>query len=252
MKAGGHRSVGQPLFDEAERLQVPAGAGGRGKVRWQAVVAPDAEDLLDEVFFDRDVRPEAGDLGGQPLRALRSDPETEARERGRREVDVETGISREKTQPGEPKNHPAPSERASPNVDGSGGEGASRRLEQEAVAHRMIGYGTVQDAPRVQLALLRDDLETVASLLAEPGVRRSSWPYLSAMATYLDGLAALGERARVETEASRQLRPDTYLEPFALRALAIVREDGELIERAAGRFEAFGLEWHAARTRALL
>ncbi|MDX6454749.1 MAG: hypothetical protein QOD48_856 [Gaiellaceae bacterium] len=128
----------------------------------------------------------------------------------------------------------------------------ARRLEQEAVAHRMIGYGTVQDAPRVQLALLRDDLETVASLLAEPGVRRSSWPYLSAMATYLDGLAALGERARVETEASRQLRPDTYLEPFALRALAIVREDGELIERAAGRFEAFGLEWHAARTRALL
>ena len=66
----------------------------------------------------------------------------------------------------------------------------------------MTGYGTVQDAPRVQLALQRDDLEAVESLLTEPGVRRSSWPYLSSMATHLDGLAALGERARVEAEAA--------------------------------------------------
>jgi hypothetical protein len=133
-----------------------------------------------------------------------------------------------------------------------GDEEEARRLEQEAGAHRMTGYGTVQDTPRVQLALLRNDLEAVASLLGEPGVRRSSWPYLSSMATHLDGLAALGERARVEAEADRLLQPDTYLEPFALRALGLVREDASLIERAADRFEAFGLEWHAARTRALL
>jgi len=56
----------------------------------------------------------------------------------------------------------------------------------------------------------------------------------------------------VEAEASRLLQPETYLEPFALRALGLVRDDASLIERAAGRFEAFGLEWHAARTRALL
>ena len=32
-------------------------------------------------------------------------------------------------------------------------------------------------------------------------------------------------------------------------ALGLVREDTSLIERAAGRFEALGLDWHAARTR---
>ena len=133
-----------------------------------------------------------------------------------------------------------------------GDEEEARRLEQEAEAHAMTGYGTVPDTPRVQLALHRNDLAAVESLLGEPGVRRSSWPYLSSMATHLDGLAALGERARVEAEASRLLQANTYLEPFALRALGLVREDANLIERAAGRFEALGLDWHAARTRALL
>jgi hypothetical protein len=43
-----------------------------------------------------------------------------------------------------------------------------------------------------------------------------------------------------------------YLEPFALRALGLVREDDALVGQAAERFEAFGLEWHAARTRELV
>jgi class 3 adenylate cyclase/Arc/MetJ family transcription regulator len=133
-----------------------------------------------------------------------------------------------------------------------GDEEDAHRLEQEAEAHAMTGYGTVLGTPRIQLALVRGDLAAVESLLGEPGVRRSSWFYLSSMATHLDGLAALGRRARVEAEASRLLQPETYLEPFALRALGLVRDDASLIERAAGRFEAFGLEWHAARTLALL
>jgi hypothetical protein len=83
-------------------------------------------------------------------------------------------------------------------------------------------------------------------------VRRSNWFYLSSMATHLDALAALGHRDRLEDEASRVLKPDTYLEPFALRALGVVRTDVRLIERAADRFGALGLDWHAARTRALL
>jgi class 3 adenylate cyclase len=133
-----------------------------------------------------------------------------------------------------------------------GDEEEARRLEQEAGAHAMTGYGTVPDTPRMQLALHRNDLAAVESLLGEPGIRRSYWPYLASMATHLDGLAALGERARVEAEASPFLQANTYLEPFALRALGIVREEANLIERAAGRFEALGLDWHAARTRALL
>jgi hypothetical protein len=133
-----------------------------------------------------------------------------------------------------------------------GDEEGAHRLEREAAAYAMTGHGTVVDTPRAQLALHRGDLGAVESLLGEPGVRRSNWFYLSSMATHLDGLAALGQRERVEAEASRLLQPNTYLEPFALRAVGLVREDATLIERAAGRFEALGLDWHAARTRALL
>jgi len=71
------------------------------------------------------------------------------------------------------------------------------------------------------------------------------------MAAHLDGLAALGKRERVEKEAALAREAGTCLEPFALRALGLVREDETLLERAAEGFEAFGLGWHAARTREL-
>ena len=61
-----------------------------------------------------------------------------------------------------------------------------------------------------------------------------------------------GTASASRLEANSVLRPNTYLEPFALRALGIVREDQALIERAAATFGALGLAWHAATTRALL
>jgi len=133
-----------------------------------------------------------------------------------------------------------------------GDEQEARRLEQNAEAHTMSGYGTVLDTPRIQLALQRGDLVGVESLLGQPAVRRSNWFFLSSMATHLEALAAIGDGARVEAEVPRLLEPNTYLEPFALRALGVAREDATLIERAAVRFEAFGFDWHAARTSALL
>jgi class 3 adenylate cyclase len=133
-----------------------------------------------------------------------------------------------------------------------GEDGEACRLEREAAKYAMTGYGTVLDTPRLQLALHRGDLATVESLLGEPAVRTSNWFYLSSMAAHLDGLAALGEAGRVEAEAARVLRSGTYLEPFALRALGIVRGDDELVARAAGLFEGLSLEWQAARTRALV
>ena len=126
------------------------------------------------------------------------------------------------------------------------------RLEAKAEPLAMSGYGTVLDTPRLLLALHRGDLTAAQSLLGEPAVRASNWFYLSSMAAHLDGLAALGKRERVEREAAPALRPTTYLEPFALRALGLVREDETLVGQAAERFEVFGLEWHAARTQALL
>jgi hypothetical protein len=48
------------------------------------------------------------------------------------------------------------------------------------------------------------------------------------------------------------LKPKSYLEPFALRALGFARHDDGLISQAIQRFEAMGLDWHAAETKKLL
>jgi hypothetical protein len=65
-------------------------------------------------------------------------------------------------------------------------------------------------------------------------------------------LTTIGARDLVEAEAPPLIKPDTYLEPFALRALGHVRGDTELLKRAVDRFQEMGLDWHAARTRALV
>ena len=51
--------------------------------------------------------------------------------------------------------------------------------------------------------------------------------------------------------AAGPLEPGIYREPFVLRTLGVVRGDLTLTERAVERFEAMGLGWHAAKTRAL-
>jgi DNA-binding SARP family transcriptional activator len=132
-----------------------------------------------------------------------------------------------------------------------GDDAEARRLERSAAELRMEGYDYVAEPLYARLALLRDDLPTVARLL--PNAQSWLWStdgHLAAAATLLDGLAALGDTARVEEEAATFLQPETYLEPFALRALGDVRDDGALVEQAAERFDALGLPWHAAETRA--
>jgi class 3 adenylate cyclase len=128
----------------------------------------------------------------------------------------------------------------------------AERLEKQADAHRMTGYGTALSTPRMLLALERGDLAAAESLVGEPAVRRTNWFYLSSMAAHLTALAALGQRERVEVAGARALHLGTYLEPFALSAIGLVREDDELVARAAGLFEEVGLGWHAARVLALL
>ena len=61
-----------------------------------------------------------------------------------------------------------------------------------------------------------------------------------------------GGPGEIEQVAPAILRPETYLEPFALRALGFARADDGLIEQAVERFEEMGLGWHAAETRKLL
>ncbi len=124
----------------------------------------------------------------------------------------------------------------------------AQELEQAAGELRMEGYGYALDPPLLQLALVRGDLEAAERLLETPPAKTYTMG-ASLIAARLDGLGALGDRRRVEAEAAQLLRPGIYLEPFALRALGIVRGDETLIEKAIARFEAMGLHWHADQTR---
>ena len=58
--------------------------------------------------------------------------------------------------------------------------------------------------------------------------------------------------ARAEEEALEWLDAESYVLPFALRTLGVVRSDPSLVEEAAARLEEMGLTWRAAETRALL
>ncbi|HYX88376.1 MAG TPA: adenylate/guanylate cyclase domain-containing protein [Gaiellaceae bacterium] len=131
-----------------------------------------------------------------------------------------------------------------------GDEERSRQLEERALALGMEGYDVALEPSLVQLAILRDDLETVARLLEVRREDRS--PHLWAQSTRLDGLGALRDRDRVEEEAPALLRPHTYLEPFALRALGRVRDDDELVRQSIDRFADMDLRWHGEQTESLL
>jgi hypothetical protein len=122
-----------------------------------------------------------------------------------------------------------------------GDESSAKRFERAAEELGIEGYGVVLDIPRMQLALARGDLDAVGRLLETPLPQRGwyrGWMALATIVTRLDGLAAVSDRAKVEAEAAAHLRPNTYLEPFALRALGVVREETALVERALARFEA--------------
>ncbi len=131
----------------------------------------------------------------------------------------------------------------------------AQRLEEAAVGQGFqdAGFGCWLDPPPAHLALLRGDLDRVVTLLESSG---AMWHWttdgsLYALATKLDALIALGRTAEAEEVATPLLQPGTYLEPFALRTLGLVRGDPALTAQAVERFDAMGLGWHAAKTRAL-
>jgi class 3 adenylate cyclase len=131
-----------------------------------------------------------------------------------------------------------------------GDEQRSRELERDA--SRLVGTGHefAFVGPLIRLALARGDVATARSL-AEPEVVRARVFGPSTAAAQLDALAAARAKERVEELAARLLQEGTYVEPFALRALGIVRGDDDLLGRAHERFAALDLTWHAAQTDAL-
>jgi class 3 adenylate cyclase len=128
----------------------------------------------------------------------------------------------------------------------TGDDDEARRLEAKADGIGQTGYRLFLDAPRIRLALARQDLSDLAQFTSsEP----DWWEPHSA---FLDALAALGDREGIEAEAPKWLREGTLGEPFALRALGVARGDQTLLRQALERFEAMELSWHAEQTRRLL
>jgi hypothetical protein len=133
-----------------------------------------------------------------------------------------------------------------------GEDDEARRLLGAADSLGAEDHGRTWDT-RIRLALRWDDLTSVERLVAEAEAPRSSLirsTKFAPPAALLEAWAALGLRDTVERKAPPLLRARTYLEPFALRALGIVRSEPALVEQAADRFEALGLDWHAAEARA--
>jgi class 3 adenylate cyclase len=132
----------------------------------------------------------------------------------------------------------------------AGDEDEARRLESKAQGIGMDGGRWYQgwfEPPQIRLALARHDLGVVAELV--PPDFDWEWEPVS---TFLDALAALGDRERIEADAPKWLQRGTFGEPFALRALGIARGDQALLRQALERFEAMELSWHADQTRRLL
>ena len=134
-----------------------------------------------------------------------------------------------------------------------GDEEEARRLELRSEQYGTDRYGR-EESP-IWLALYRGDLAAVERLLREleePGKALLRSRKLAPVAARLDALAALGRRDTLERDAPPLVQQGTYLEPFALRALGLVREDPTLLQQAADRCDAMSLAWHAAQTRRIL
>ena len=137
----------------------------------------------------------------------------------------------------------------------AGDDARATALESAAAEFGMEGHLHALVPAKMRLALVRGNggklerlLRGQKAILQHAGRLTFGLPALSAR---LDGLAALRDRERVEEEAPAFLAEGWYLEPFALRALGIVRDDESLIARANEAFRTLRLDGHADQTAAL-
>jgi class 3 adenylate cyclase/tetratricopeptide (TPR) repeat protein len=133
-----------------------------------------------------------------------------------------------------------------------GDDKAARRFEHRASAVGIEGHDRELTAPRLRLAILRGD--TAEARLLLDGYGRPTMRFMFDMAgamAWLDASAGFGRPKDVEREAPALAVPGTSIEPFALRALGIVRKDPALLERAERRFVELGQDWYAGQTSAL-
>jgi hypothetical protein len=130
-----------------------------------------------------------------------------------------------------------------------GNERAARRLADEALRLAARPGPEAREPALLRLALAYGDLDEVARLLEWLPASGGPWD-VDAAATRLDALVALGEAERVEEEAAPWLDVRCYTQPFALRALGIVRGDRKLLDLARSGFDALGLRRRVEETNA--
>jgi hypothetical protein len=136
----------------------------------------------------------------------------------------------------------------------SGREVEAARLEAEADAQILDPYRSFYLGPKLRLALARDDVPAVERLLDSVDFRSRAGTRVAGVdrvrlddgaAAFLDALIALGAHDRIEAEAGHWVSSQTYVQPFALRALGVARGDDRLLDEARARFRKMGLEWRA-------
>jgi cell division protein FtsB len=132
-----------------------------------------------------------------------------------------------------------------------GDEQRAAELERAAEELGMEGHDFALESPRLRLELLRGNLQVVGEALEAAANHNLSFG-LARLTARMDALAALRDAERVEEDAAPLLQAGTYIEPFALRALGIVREDETLVIQANERLRGMGLDWHAEQTDALI
>ena len=131
-----------------------------------------------------------------------------------------------------------------------GDDAESDRLEAKAAAQTLEGQRSYYYAHWLRLMLARTDLPGLKRLIGSldlDSVTDSPYRFDQPPAV-LDTLVALRDHEAIEMVAPRWLRPGTYAEPFAIRALGVARADAEFLDEASRRFQTIGLSWRAAET----
>jgi class 3 adenylate cyclase len=135
-----------------------------------------------------------------------------------------------------------------------GDEVEAVRLEAEAEVQILDPYRYLYLGQTLRLALARDDLAAIERLVdsvdftTHAGMRVAGVDRVrldDGAAAFLDALIALGAHSRIESEAEHWANSQTYVQPFALRALGVARADDRLLDEATARFRAIGLDWRA-------
>ena len=126
----------------------------------------------------------------------------------------------------------------------------AKRLLARVEEIGMTTYRSILTPRWLQLAIAQDDRAEIRRLIDSIQPEWFLDPFGDLWSVLFDGLAVLDDRERIEADAPQWLDKDVYTAPFAMRALALARRDAMLLEKAAARFEAMGLDRHAEQTRA--